>query len=222
MYKEFKETIDSNYNYNYEETFLQYQYYITFGKSNEEKLRFGESPLNYYQNLIENIKSKGVTTKALRKLDQQMTQIQEVISHMPVFKVPINIGKHMSNCSKENEGRCKMLSLDFEAKPTELKYKCSVCNNAFTSAQGLGGHMSRKHKNQSENYKKKKATREKRAPLRIMNKKIKIALCEKYDLEYDTLISTKQGKRELRHFMNMRHNEYVSMKKEMKKDRNIL
>lgn len=194
-------------------------FYITFGKSNEEKIRFGDNPLDYYQNLVENMKSKGVTHAALRKLKQKVVQIETVITNMPVFKVPIIAGECILNLFKEKDKEESQVSrspLEFETKVVEFKFKCSICSNAFTTAQGLGGHMSRKHKDQSENYKKKRETREKRAPMRMLNQKIKITLCDKYNIDYYDLISTKEGKKKLKKFFNERHQEYLSMRRTMK------
>jgi hypothetical protein len=46
-------------------------------------------------------------------------------------------------------------------KKDEERMKCKLCDKKFTR-QGLGGHMSRAHPGQSEEYKKKKETRRNR------------------------------------------------------------
>lgn len=43
-------------------------------------------------------------------------------------------------------------------EPAEKNFRCKLCYRLFT-ANGLGGHMSRAHPNQSEEYRKKKETR---------------------------------------------------------------
>lgn len=48
-----------------------------------------------------------------------------------------------------------------ESNPDDEKRRCKLCDKRFTR-QGLGGHMSRAHPGQSEDYKRKKETRRNR------------------------------------------------------------
>lgn len=55
----------------------------------------------------------------------------------------------------------------------KLGYRCQLCKKYF-SKYGLGGHMSKKHPNQSEKYKKRILNKKKKIQKKIKNQKIRL------------------------------------------------
>ena len=58
-----------------------------------------------------------------------------------------------SKIFKENED---LKVSNFSKFDDNNNFTCDICGCSFSNGQGLGGHMSRKHPNQSEKYQKKK------------------------------------------------------------------
>lgn len=92
-------------------------------------------------------------------------------------------------------------------------YKCDICGTGFRSGQGLGGHMSRKHPNQSEKFKFKKLTRENRNENREQLYTAKRILLSRYNKNYDKLIETDEGKKYVKKFCKDHKEEYYAIKK---------
>lgn len=89
---------------------------------------------------------------------------------------------------------CKNIdSVNTSSQPERL-FPCAICFSTFTSPQGLGGHMSRTHKDQSLKFKRKKEIRESRAAIRDQREEAKRILCENNNKNYYALINSKEGK----------------------------
>ncbi len=121
------------------------------------------------------------------------------------------IGLHYKN---DNNNKNKNLSKAFSKDRKKNHYKvyiCEICNKALSNGQGLGGHMSRNHPNQSEKYKEKLSIRNKRLKSRKRLITIKKMLFSKYNLNYDTFVKNKE-KIKIRKFLLSHKDEYRRMK----------
>ena len=108
-------------------------------------------------------------------------------------------------------------NIDNDNKNSERDYICKICNAIFSNGQGLGGHMSRKHPNQSVKYKFKKETREKRNLKREIVYEAKRRILKKYKEDYDNLIETHEGRKIIKMICKDNKNEYYRIKKQIKK-----
>jgi len=84
--------------------------------------------------------------------------------------------------------------LNKKRKPKKKHFKtylCEFCNKAYSNGQGLGGHMSRIHPNQSYKYKDKIRIRREREEKRENLLNIKRDLFKKYGFDYDKLVAEK-------------------------------
>ncbi len=100
-------------------------------------------------------------------------------------------------------------------------YICDICGQSFWNGQGLGGHMSRKHPNQSKKYKFKKETREKRNSKREILYKAKRILLARYKEEYDSLKIYPEGRRRIKKICKEHKQEYYQIKRDIKSSRNL-
>ena len=100
-------------------------------------------------------------------------------------------------------------------------YLCEFCNKAYSNGQGLGGHMSRIHPNQSYKYKDKIRIRNERVGKRKRLIEIKRKLFNKYGLDFDSLLNKKE-KIEIQQFLLIHKDEYRNLKKQVKKNEDVL
>lgn len=98
-------------------------------------------------------------------------------------------------------------------------FPCDFCDALFNTPQGLGGHMSRTHKDQSLKFKKKKEIRNNRTAMRDLLEEAKKVLCEQNNVNYDILMSTKQGKIKLKRIILQHEKEYKKIRKELKENK---
>ena len=99
-------------------------------------------------------------------------------------------------------------------------FTCDICGVSFSNGQGLGGHMSRKHPNQSEKYKKKKETRDGRNNNRELIYKAKRILLKRFRHDYDNLISFSSGRRVIKKCVKENREEYLNIKRKIKIPKN--
>ena len=105
---------------------------------------------------------------------------------------------------------------DGEGTKEKNNIECKLCNKYFVSACALGGHMSRKHANSSEKYKAKVETRKKREEIRDSIKKGRILFLSKFNLDYDILSKSPEGRRKMRILMKEKSIVYKECLKEVK------
>ena len=98
-------------------------------------------------------------------------------------------------------------------------YLCEFCNKAYSNGQGLGGHMSRIHPNQSYKYKDKIRIRREREKKRERLLNIKQALFKKYGYDYDKLVNDK-NKTFIQRFLLEHNEEYKNIRKNQKENKN--
>ena len=110
--------------------------------------------------------------------------------------------------------------LNKKRKPKKKHFKtylCEFCNKAYSNGQGLGGHMSRIHPNQSYKYKDKIRIRREREVKRENLLNIKRNLFKKYGFEYDKLVSEK-NKSFIQKFLSEHNEEYKNIRKSNQKN----
>lgn len=198
--------------------------YLIHGKSNEKNLSFGRDPsalltdlcqsYNREKNLAENSSTGGLLINNVNNSGNILTTISEIeksISTLPVLKIP-------DDCKYSGIKEKKRRNFD----NGERKYECKICTAAFDSRQGLGGHVSRIHQGQSENYNKKKAVRNRREKERDKLREIKRIILARYGKNFDQLMAdpTNEGKRTVKRIIAEHHPEYVRLKREMRKKKN--
>ena len=114
--------------------------------------------------------------------------------------------KFISKIKEENKNSEIENSANKKQKQKHFKtYLCEFCNKAYSNGQGLGGHMSRIHPNQSYKYKDKIRIRRERENKRENLLKTKKFLFKKYGEDYEKLVKDKN--KEYIHKFLMEHNE---------------
>lgn len=205
MFEPFQENpeIYSSCNFVNDELKKEYTHYLTYGKSNEHNISFGDSPLTIYQNLAEwfnrEIQKNNKNTKNFNPKDSlmlcekiifEMNDISRCISSLPIFMFPATKSAKSKKVIKfKNRKRFD------ESGPV---FACEVCNQRFNSGQGLGGHMSRKHPKTSEKFIRKKEIRNKRAEHRNTLHEAKKKLLASFNFNYEELRSTQEGKKKIK------------------------
>lgn len=97
-------------------------------------------------------------------------------------------------------------------------YLCEFCNKAYSNGQGLGGHMSRIHPNQSYKYKDKIRIRREREEKRENLLNIKRDLFKKYGFDYDKY-ATEKNKSFIQKFLSEHNEEYKIIRKNRQKNK---
>ena len=132
-------------------------------------------------------------------------------------KKKLRFNKNINNNNNNNNFFNDNINNDnFLIKKDNIKnFKCELCNCVFENPQGLGGHMSRIHRDASIKYKKKKETRNKRTEIRRIIKLAKQIICNKNGINYDEFIKTKEGKKLVQKCITENKKEYRNLRKKL-------
>lgn len=95
-------------------------------------------------------------------------------------------------------------------------FSCQICLRKFFSSCALGGHMSRRHANSSIKYKIKCEIRNKRENFRKRIENGRKLFCEKFNINYDHLNKTSEGRRKIRKLIKEKNTLYRETIKEIK------
>lgn len=191
------------------------------------QLSFGEDPLSQFQNWLtwmnqEHTKDKLHQSKELcDDIARTLNSISNIMSSFPIFMFPNKDNKDSFNYSVNGQSIKKSengLNNKINIELNEKRFCCEFCNETFTNGQGLGGHMSRKHKDKSLKFKHKKEVRNKREPLRNILIQAKKDLCKNHLLDYDEQVKTKNGKKLVKSLILENHEEFKKLKNELKKN----
>jgi hypothetical protein len=225
LFEPFEENPDiySSCNFVNDELKKEFTYYLTYGKSNEQNISFGDSPLTIYQNLAEwfnkEIQKNNKNTKNFNpkeslilceKIIFEMNDISRCISSLPIFMFPTTNPTKLSKKMTKYKYRKKF----DESGPV---FACEVCNQKFNSGQGLGGHMSRKHPRASEKFIRKKEIRNKRADHRNILYEAKKKLLASFNLNYEQLRSTQEGKKKIKEIVKSNRDVFKLLRLEITK-----
>ena len=138
---------------------------------------------------------------------------------IPVYLDRKNIVIYDQNENEQNQFPSTSFEEESEhrlnKKTKRGSFKCDFCNAVFPSHQGLGGHMSRTHKDQSLKFKKKKEIRENRTLERDMLGEAKKIFCERRSLNFIELMKTKMGKNKLKKLIDQNQKEFRNIRKEV-------
>ena len=186
-------------------------------------LSFGDSPNHLYRRIIQTKRPN--FEKELMKLESIASSLPRFLEHYQGVVTYLDSKEETcSRCSLVEEGNHHKSKYpeDYEfirKKKGRKKFPCDFCPATFSSHQGLGGHMSRSHKDQSLKFKKKKEIRNSRTAARDLLEEAKKVLCENNKYNYDELISSKQGKIKLKTIILQHEKEYKKIRKELKENK---
>jgi hypothetical protein len=205
-------------------------------ENNIVNLNFGENP-NFYNNFIydNNINNNNKEFNEIKKSLNSFFRFKEKSPMIVKFKNNINNNNNNNfhyyysiNNKKErrilnkkklrfnkNNNFFNNNNNNFLIKDNIKNFKCELCNCVFENPQGLGGHMSRIHRDASIKYKKKKETRNKRTEIRRILKLAKQIICNKNGINYDEFMKTKEGKKLVQKCITENKKEYRNLRKKL-------
>lgn len=169
--------------------FKDYCNYIVYNESKENKIKFGDSPLTIVQSSVKKNKIEQNYNSTLRYIDN-------IVNSLPIFKLPNEVTVNK---------KCKTIG----------QYLCSNCMLIFSSAQSLGGHMSKRHRNQSEKYKNKMFVRNNREKERMLNEEAKRILCNEFGIDYIKRKQNKEIQKKISMLIKEKKNVLMFIKKEL-------
>ena len=164
---------------------------------------------NAITNTVTDYKKSGLKRKVFQEENSEdMGNKKNVVKIMRINK---------NNSEEENveDELDDNILLNKKRKPKKKHFKtylCEFCNKAYSNGQGLGGHMSRIHPNQSYKYKDKIRIRREREEKRENLLNIKRDLFKKYGFDYDKLV-TQKNKVFIQKFLSEHNEEYKNIRK---------
>lgn len=164
---------------------------------------------NAITNTVTDYKKSGLKRKVFQEENSEdMENKKNVVKIMRINK---------NNSEEENveDELDDNILLNKKRKPKKKHFKtylCEFCNKAYSNGQGLGGHMSRIHPNQSYKYKDKIRIRREREEKRENLLNIKRDLFKKYGFDYDKLV-TQKNKVFIQKFLSEHNEEYKNIRK---------
>ena len=164
---------------------------------------------NAITNTVTDYKKSGLKRKVFQEENSEdMENKKNVVKIMRINK---------NNSEEENveDELDDNILLNKKRKPKKKHFKtylCEFCNKAYSNGQGLGGHMSRIHPNQSYKYKDKIRIRREREEKRENLLNIKRDLFKKYGFDYDKLV-TEKNKVFIQKFLSEHNEEYKNIRK---------
>ena len=164
---------------------------------------------NAITNTVTDYKKSGLK----RKLFQEENS-EDMENKKNLVKI-MRINKNNSEEENVEDELDDNILLNKKRKPKKKHFKtylCEFCNKAYSNGQGLGGHMSRIHPNQSYKYKDKIRIRREREEKRENLLNIKRDLFKKYGFDYDKLV-TEKNKVFIQKFLSEHNEEYKNIRK---------
>ena len=223
LFEQFSTELDSSFNFGDTEVISDYKnnHLDHLHSEKDFSFSFGEDPLESFKGWLvwlhqENEKDKTKQSKQFcDDIVKTLNSISNIMSSFPIFIFP---GKQLSHNLSGFFGKGKKKNReDGEENSSDKKFFCDFCNETFTSGQGLGGHMSRKHKDQSLKFKHKREIRNKREPLRKILLQAKKILCKNHLLDFEEQIKSKSGKKLIKKLIFEFNEEYKKIRNELKR-----
>jgi hypothetical protein len=150
---------------------------------------FKSTLLNIQKDYILNFK-KELTKNHIKKLQNLINESNKI--SLAFYQSYIKYKERMTSSIKKEKiiksQRKDNVNYNYDC------YDCKFCDRNFNTGQGLGGHMSRVHPNQSTQYKNKMNIREGRSEQREILYEAKRRLLKIYGYNYDELIENSQKK----------------------------
>ena len=164
---------------------------------------------NAITNTVTDYKKSGLKRKVFQEENSEDKENKK-----NVVKI-MRINKNNSEEENVEDELDDNILLNKKRKPKKKHFKtylCEFCNKAYSNGQGLGGHMSRIHPNQSYKYKDKIRIRREREEKRENLLNIKRDLFKKYGFDYDKLV-TEKNKVFIQKFLSEHNEEYKNIRK---------
>lgn len=186
---------------------------------------FGENPLNKFNEWLTWLnqeQEKDFTEQSKQLCDdilKTLNSISGFMSSLPILLCPIQQKSSSFDFLRKQSKKKKDCRIDYKNNNQEEQklFCCELCFETFKSGQGLGGHMSRKHKDQSIKFKRKKEIRMKREPIRNILLKAKEQLCKANCIDFEETMKTKQGKKNIKHLILQHYEEYKKIRNDLKR-----
>jgi hypothetical protein len=151
-------------------------------------------------------------------ISNSMNDLNQMVSSVPIFQFP---EKNPNTSVLENLLKKKKTRKIKIINGGDKSFKCNLCHESFSNGQGLGGHMSRKHPNQSEKFIMKKKTRDRRIHKRMTLYEAKKKLLLTLNEDIDEILNDKvNGKKIIKDLVNENRKEYLVILRDLKKKRN--
>ena len=190
----FYENYDDSWSCLNPKIFCAYCNYIVYIESKEDKIKFCDSPISIVQYSLKKNKTNN------KKRNFLFASINNIVNSLPIFKLPYELTVNSSIGKKKvNSGQ----------------YMCPNCMLIFPSAQSLGGHMSKRHRNQSEKYKNKIYVRNNREKERMINNEAKRILCNEFGIDYIKRKENQEIKKKISKLIKEKKNVLMSIKKQL-------
>ena len=164
---------------------------------------------NAITNTVTDYKKSGLKRKVFQEENSE-----DMENKKNLMKI-MRINKNNSEEENVEDELDDNILLNKKRKPKKKHFKtylCEFCNKAYSNGQGLGGHMSRIHPNQSYKYKDKIRIRREREEKRENLLNIKRDLFKKYGFDYDKLV-TQKNKVFIQKFLSEHNEEYKNIRK---------
>ena len=164
---------------------------------------------NAITNTVTDYKKSGLKRKVFQEENSE-----DMENKKNLMKI-MRINKNNSEEENVEDELDDNILLNKKRKPKKKHFKtylCEFCNKAYSNGQGLGGHMSRIHPNQSYKYKDKIRIRREREEKRENLLNIKRDLFKKYGFDYDKLV-TEKNKVFIQKFLSEHNEEYKNIRK---------
>ena len=225
-YLTFKEQKKTNINYNYLlqsfnvsineypsvfeiQTFLHYEQHLLDQPQHMHKhhLHFGPNPISLFidwATWLKDEKQKKLPFQSrdlCNDLSSTLNSISLTMSSFPILRLP----------SSDD------VLIQASPEHSKTSFHCQLCGYSFNSGQGLGGHMSRRHPDKSDKFKRKKFIREKRSLIREKLTEAKRFICSNHDINYDELAQSKEGKLIIRSVIIENKDEFKTVYSQLKK-----
>jgi hypothetical protein len=173
---------------------------------------------NYYKKIKETIYQiqKNYVGKKKLSLNKEQCEILEklILSCNDITNIFVEKkkGRKSMKFRIEEMNINKINNIKFNNNKRKKAFKCEFCNKIYYNGQGLGGHISRIHPNQSLKYKIRIKIRKERNEIRKRLFKIRKKLFIKYNKDYELLLKNNR-KQEIKKFLLEHKKEYRNIKR---------
>ncbi|MCQ2817109.1 MAG: hypothetical protein MJ252_07575 [archaeon] len=216
MLNDFNLEPDESFNFWNPQLISDYMNYMERNNFVSPNIDFGKTPIEVFNDWYtwlkyEKERKKGNNNSPMltnsdlliSDLGDTLNAITSSISSLVVIK-PSSLDNYIGNKRKRED-------------PVENKqFVCEVCNESFTTAQGLGKHISIRHQEEASRLMDKFEINQRRKEKRNLLVQAKKLFCKKYDIDYDSLSKTKQGRNTIEETILKNFDEFKKFKMKVK------
>lgn len=139
--------------------------------------------------------SSSIKSQILRRIKEMLS----AISSLPLITKPSEL---------DSTKRRRSISQSDE------HFNCNICGKTFSNGQALGGHMSRRHRNESSKYQAKQVIFKSRESIRKDLIETKRTLCLMFNLDYDRECLSSEGKEKVKSLIKENKEIFRKIRKE--------